>query len=259
MNRRYWSKLTSLCALVLAGLWAMPASAQQKMEVKEKPPMYSYVADWNVPRGMWKDMEKGNAADNALLDKFLADGTIVAYGNDVNLVHKEDGVTHDDWWSTMSMGSLLKVLTAVRPNGVDNPVFAASKHHDSIFVSHYYNWHSGSFKNGYTRVSYWKLKADAPDDAVGQLAKNFLVPMLEGLVADGTLHEYEIDEEAIHTDDPNGFLVVVIANGPDSLDKFGAALMDAAHANPFAVNALHAWVDGSAHRDELAWTTATYK
>jgi hypothetical protein len=259
MSRRTWSRLTCLCALVLAGLWAMPTLAQQGTEVKEKAPMYSYVADWNVPRAMWKDIEKGNAEDTAILEKYLADGTIVAYGNDVNLVHTETGDTHDSWWSTMSMGSLIKVLTAVRPNGVNNAVYAASKHHDGIFVARYYNWHSGAFTNGYTRVSFWKLKERAPDNALEQLAKGFLVPVLEKLVADGTLYEYEIDEEAVHTTDPAGFDVVVIANGPDALDKYGAAIHDAAVANPFAVTALHTWVEGSAHRDELSWTTAKYK
>ena len=38
--------LMSVCALPLVGLWPAPANAQQKMEVKAKAPMYSYIANW---------------------------------------------------------------------------------------------------------------------------------------------------------------------------------------------------------------------
>jgi hypothetical protein len=27
-------------------------------EVKEKPQMYTYVADWSIPRAQWGDMQK---------------------------------------------------------------------------------------------------------------------------------------------------------------------------------------------------------
>jgi hypothetical protein len=42
-------------------------------------------------------MEKNNAAEQKILDKALADGAIVGYGNDLNLVHTADGTTHDNW------------------------------------------------------------------------------------------------------------------------------------------------------------------
>jgi hypothetical protein len=90
-------------------LSAIPLVAQTS-EVKEKPPMYSYVANWQIPRAHWAEMAKGNAADKPIMDKALADGTIVGYGDDENLVHQSDGETHDDWWSSMSMAGLMKVL-----------------------------------------------------------------------------------------------------------------------------------------------------
>jgi hypothetical protein len=81
---------------------AVPAQAQD--EPKEKPPMYSYVGFWNIPRAQWADMDKNNALDQKILDKALADGSIVGYGSDLNLVHTADGMTHDNWWSGMSGG-----------------------------------------------------------------------------------------------------------------------------------------------------------
>ena len=129
--------------------------------------MYSYVGNWNIPRAQWAEMEKSDAADAKVLEKAMAAGTIVAYGNDVNLVHQPDGYTHDDWWSAMSMAGLLNVLDQFyKSSSTTSPLMqSATRHADAIFVSRYYNWHSGSWKDVYTHGSSYKLKADAPDDA----------------------------------------------------------------------------------------------
>jgi hypothetical protein len=249
-----------VCALLLAGLCASPARAQQKMNSMEKPPMYSYVANWDVARGQWKAMKTEQAAGATRMRNYLNDGTIVAYGSDVNLVHQEKQDTHDDWWSAMSWAGLMKVLAGESAAGAaDAPVFAASKHHDDIYVSRYYNWKSGSFTNGYTRVAVWKLRADAPHDAVERLSENMMVPMLEKLLADGSIYEYELDTQAVHTTDPDTFLIVLVANGPEGLDKFDAAIHDMNQSNPMAGPAFGSWIDSSAHRDGLYLTTATYK
>ena len=79
----------------------------QASEVKEKPPMYSYVGNWNIPRAQWADMEKSTAASQAIVEKAAANGTIVGYGNDLNLVHSPEGSTHDEWWSAMSLAGIL--------------------------------------------------------------------------------------------------------------------------------------------------------
>ena len=194
MNKNLWRVFAGLCALAMSAVWALPARAQMS-EVKEKPPMYSYVSFWNIPRAQWAEMAKADAADQKILDKAVANGTVVGYGNDVNLVHQPDGATHDDWWSAMSMAGVLNVLDQFYKSGsATTPVLAsATKHWDGIFVSRYYNWHSGSWKDLYTHGGSYKLKASAPDDAVGTLAKNIVAPLLEKMLADGTIHEYEID------------------------------------------------------------------
>ncbi|MBZ5658020.1 MAG: hypothetical protein LAO56_22385 [Acidobacteriia bacterium] len=260
MNKYWWRVLASLCAMVLCTVCAEPARAQTS-EVKEKPPMYSYVGFWNLPRTQWADMEKQTAANQKNMDKAIADGTLVAYGSDINLIHQPDGYTHDSWWSSMSMAGLLSVLDqAYKSGSATSPVFvSATKHSDGIFVSRYYNWHAGSWKDVYTRVGYYKLKPDAPDDAVEALSKNLFVPLLEKLLADGSIHEYEIDTEAIHTEGPGAFWVDVIVANADGLDKFNAAVRDAMKASPLAGPAIGSMVDFAAHRDSLQRTNATYK
>jgi len=258
MRKKQMWGLAGVCAVALAALWAVPAGAQ---EVKEKPRMYSYVGNWNIPRAQWAEMEKSDAADAKILDKAMANGTIVAYGNDVNLIHQPDGDTHDDWWSAMSMAGLLNVLDQFYKSGTTtSPVLAsATKHWDNLFVSRYYNWHSGSWKDVYTHGSSYKLKADAPDDAVDTLSKSLIVPLMEKMLADGAIHEYEVDTEAIHTEAPGTFWVFYIAANAEGIDKVNAALRDALKANPLGGPAFDSMVDFTPHRDYLARTNAAYK
>jgi hypothetical protein len=260
MNKIVCTWLASISVITLATIAASPLQAQTS-EVKEKPPMYSYVADWVIPRAQWGEMAKSFAPDQKILDKALAGGTIIGYGTDETLVHHQDGVTHDDWWSAMSMAGLINVLEQFYQSGnTDTPVLQnATKHWDSIYVSRYYNWHSGSFKNGYTYVASYKLKQHAPDDALDTLSKNVIVPLLEKMLSAGALHEYEIDTQAVHTEAPGTFLIVYIASSPDGLDKVNAAIRDAVKNDPLIGPAFGSLTDVSAHRDELARTNATFK
>jgi len=260
MKRNLGGIFASLCLLAIAAVCVAPASAQMS-EVKEKPPMYSYVANWAIPRAQWGEMAKQNAADQKDMEKAMASGTIVGYGNDAILTHGPDGETHDEWWSSMSMAGLLNVLDQSNKSGTaTSPVLiSATKHWDEIFVSRYYNWHSGSWKDAYTHVSSYKLKADAPDNAVETLSKNLVVPLLEKMLADGAIHEYEIDTEAIHTDAPGSFYIVYIAANGEGVDKVDAGIREALKASPLSGPAFGSMVDFSAHRDELARTNVTFK
>ena len=242
----------------MAAFCAMPGTAQ---EVKEKPPMYSYVGNWSIPRAQWAEMVKADAADQKTLDQDIANGTLVAYGSDTNLIHQPDGTTHDEWWSAMSMAGLVNVLDQFYNNGsTASPVLAsATKHWDAIYVSRYYNWHSGSWKGVYTHGSSYRLKAGAPADAVEVISKSLLVPLMEKMLADGTIHEYEIDTEAIHTEDPGTFWLFYIVANADGLDKVNAAVRDTIKANPMGATAFDSMVDFSVHRDFLARTNVTYK
>ena len=242
MTRKLWTVVAGLCALAMVAASAPSASAQMS-EAKEKPPMYSYVSNWAIPRAQWGDMEKDYATDQKILDKALADGTLVGYGSDVNLVHQADGATHDDWWSAMSLAGVLNVLDQFYKTGnaTTSVLQSATKHWDNVYVSRFYNWHPGSWKDSYTYVAMYKLKADAPDDAVEVLSKNLIAPLLEKQLADGTLHEYEIDTQAIHTSDPGTFFIVYIAASAEGLDKVHAAIRESMKASPCPARLLIPW------------------
>jgi len=259
MNRKLWRIIVPLCALMVFATWASSAYAQS--DAKKKPPMYSYVGFWNIPRAQWGDMEKSRAADQKILDKAVADGLLVGYGDDMTVVHEPDGYSHDDWWSSMSMAGILNVLDQFYKAGASTtPVLeSATRHGDGIFVTRYYNWHSGSWKGAYSHVSAFKLKSSAPDDALDTLATTLIVPLLDKLLADGTLHEYEIDTEAIHTQSPDMFWIDYIGANAEALDKVDAALGAMMKANPLGGPAFDAWTDYNGHHDFLLHTNATFK
>ena len=248
-----------LCVLAMLGALAMPLSAQT--EVKEKPPMYSYVSNWAIPRAQWGEMNKSYAADVPILDKALASGTLIGYGDDQILVHQGDSETHDDWWSSMSMAGLMTVLDQFYKSGnsTSSVLDSATKHWDDIYVSRYYNWKPGTWKGLYGHGSLYRLKADAPDDAVATISKNVVGPLMEKLLADGTIYEWEIDTEAIHTEAPGMFLVYYLCSNAECLDKVNAALRETAKANPLRGPAMGSMIDYTTHRDVLLRSNATYK
>src|SRR5690349_17113064 len=108
MKERIMKVSVAVFVLTTAAALVIPALAQT--ELKEKPPMYSYVGNWAIPRAQWGDMEKSEADNDKVLKPALANGTLVGYGNDMTIVHSADGETHDEWWSSTSMAGLLNVL-----------------------------------------------------------------------------------------------------------------------------------------------------
>lgn len=261
MSHSVWKALVAISVFAPLGAAAAPALAQTP-EVKEKPRMYTYESWWVIPRARWGDVDKANAGSNQkILAPALAADTLLGYGDDENLVHTADGFTHDGWWQAKSMAALLKVLDAFYQSGgaTASVLLSSTKHWDGVYVSRFYNWKAGSWKGAYGRASTYKLKADAPDNAVETLSKNVFVPLLEKLLADGAIVEYEIDEETIHTESPDLFFIYILAPDAEGLDRFNAAVREAGKNNPLIGPAFGSMVDFTPHRDTLMRANATYK
>jgi hypothetical protein len=253
--KNLWRTFAVVCAMI-----TITASARAQEQPKEKPPMYTYIANWVIPRAQWGEMEKAGASTQYILDKAMSDGTLIGFGYDTNEVHEADGATHDSWWSSMSLAGLMTVLDKFAKSGAASPVLGtATKHWDRITVSRHYNWRPGSFKGAYTWAATYKLKPDAPENALEMLSKNLFVPLFEKLLADGTILEYEIDTEAIHTENPSSFSIVLVCTNAEALDKFEAALREAQRMNPLGGPAFGAMVDFTGHHDYLDSTVGTYK
>ncbi len=258
MRTRFEGTWAVLGVLALGMFFVNPACAQGGGT--EKPPMYTYVSTWAIPRAMWGDYQKLETADDEAMSKEVADGTLISSGSYSILNHQEGEATHGSWFSARSMADLMKGLEGLRSApGNSAPVLAASKHWDYIFVSRDYNAHAGTFKNGYLRVGMWGYKGAAsdPDD---KIMKATMVESLEKLLAEGALHSYQIDVETVHSSDPDAFNVAVIANGADGIDKFNAAVDEMQKNNPAGMAGFASLINPHGHRDFLAHVdTMTHK
>jgi len=225
--------------------WAQNAAA-------DKPPIYTYVAEWSVPRAQWADMDKNADAEKPLMEKMLADGTIVSYGVYSYIIHTEGEPTHGSWFSATSEGNLLKALETIyaQPALVTSPAQAASKHWDHIFQSTIYNGKPGK-SGGYISISRWQLK-QGQGRAYNQLMKGVIMPAFDKLVADGTLTSYGTDMDDYHTG-PIG-VIYEYMTVPDaaSLDKANKVLEGLFDGNAAISLAYRALFENEGHRDNLA-------
>ncbi len=258
MRMRTVGMLLVWCVCTLAPLSGNRASAQS--QAAEKPIQYTYVSEWTVPRAMWGEYLKNEAADNDLLKKAVADGSLISYGSFTVLNHQEGSPTHGTWFSASSMAGILKFLETLRtaPAATSEP-FAAAKHWDYILQSRNYASHSGTFTNAYLRVGNWRAKSGG-NDPERKIMKATMVALCEKLMADGALHGYQVDEEAVHSEDPGTLFVALITNGPEGLDKFNSELEESQKSNPAGWAGFGTTIDPAGHRDTLARiSTMTHK
>jgi hypothetical protein len=255
MRIRLISVVVVLCSLMFVPLRANRAVAQSQST--EKPALYTYVSEWTVPRAMWADYLKGDAADIDIMKKAVADGSIVSFGAYTVVNHQEGQPTHGTWFSATSMANILKALENVRTApGATAPPLAAAKHWDYIMESHNYDAHPGTFTNSYLRVGTWRPKAGSSDPD-GKILKATMVAMLEKLMADGALHAYQIDQEVVHSTDLGTLFVAIITNGPEGIDKFNAAIDESEKSNAAAWAGFTGTLDPAGHRDMLARVSTT--
>lgn len=254
MIDKAWAVSAARTALVVAVACAIPVLAPSA-QVEQKPPMYTYVSKWTIPRAQWPELEKMLADTNKVL---AGGGSLVGYGSNETLLHQSGGSTHTVWWSAMTMGALLNVLAELHKTS--EPVLnVATNHWDGIYVSRFYHWRPGSAHGVYTQTTSYKLKADASRDAVDILSENIFVPLFEKLISDGTLIGYEVYVQAEHTEAPGSFGITFITAKAEGLDKANASIEDAFRANPLIGPAFDSEVDFAAHRDYLSRTEATYR
>jgi hypothetical protein len=242
-----------ICTTCLLALFAvaacMPLRAQH--EEQGKPPIYTYVAQWAVPRAQWGDMTKLAEQDRPLMDKLIADSTIIGYGEFANVIHHEGEPTHGNWFTASSQGNLMKALEALyaRP-GLTAPVLAASKHWDYLLVSRTHNARSGKFDGGYLTGIAWDVKP-GQDHAFQELMTSRLVPAFEKLLTDGVVVSYSLDSEDYHTDKPGRVTFVFTTADAEGLDKVDQALQAEFRKDKDIGPALQSLTDGESHRDFL--------
>ncbi len=246
MHKRVFGFVFLILGLALA---VSPLLAQTAAPAK--PPIYVYVSTWAVPRAQWGDMEKLDNLDKPLLDKAIADGTIVGYGAYTNLIHQEGEPTHGSWFTATSEGNLLKTLETfyAHPGSTDATVQGASKHWDQILTGDLYNGKPGS-SAGYLIWSKWVVKPGMMK-AYADLTKKEVAPAMDKLVADGTVTSWGELTEDYHTDKLGTVYDYFTVPDTAALDKLNKVFDDLFGANSALAPAYGQLTEREGHRDYL--------
>jgi hypothetical protein len=240
------------CLLILCLALVAAAPLRAQTTPSGKPPIYFYVATWDVPRAQWPEMAKLDELDKPILDKLVADGTLNGYGAYTNLIHQEGEPTHGTWFSATSEGRLLKALEVIyaHPGSTTAAVQGASKHFDQILTGDIYNSKPGSATDGYLTWSTWQVK---PGQMRGytELTKKLVVPVLEKLLADGTITSYGELTEDYHTGKLGAVSDYFMVPDAASLDKANKALEDLFDNTAGIGSAFESLTERDGHRDFL--------
>jgi hypothetical protein len=234
-----------MCAFAAAPLYAQSVPT-------DHPALYSYVSQWAVPRAQWGDMAKFETGDRPILDKLVADGTLVGYGAYSNLIHQEGEPTHGDWLTATSEGNLLKALEALyaHPGSTNAPVQANSKHWDQVFQQDLYGGKPATLTGGYLAWSQWVVKPGQMQ-AYKNFQKRTFVPVFDKLVAEGVLTAYGTMTEDYHTQKLGTVYDYLLVADAAAIDKVNKALDDLLMSNPTISEAFQALTERDGHRDYL--------
>lgn len=234
-------------------VWVLLVPFLSQVAAQSKEPIYIYVAEWDVPRLQWGEIAKLDEQDRPVMDKLVADGTLIGYGAYSNLIHQEGEPTHGTWFSANSEGKLLKALEAVYAQAglVSAPVQAASKHWDQIFAGEIYNNKPGASTGGYLTWSTWQIKAGSMRDYI-ELTKKIIVPELDKLLADGTITSYGELVEEYHQGKMGVVYEYLTVPDAASMDKVNKTMERLFQDNPGLPGSIENYTSREGHRDFLA-------
>jgi hypothetical protein len=211
-------RIVGLLVFVLA-VMLVPAALPQ---TESTPTLYTYVSQFQIPRANWatysEDSEKSIIP---VLEKSLADGSIISWSTSETVVHTSDGYTHSTAWSSNSIAGLLKVLDEVRKNGPRPGQIAATKHEDLLLQTRMY--HNGTGEATYLRGVCSSAKPDKPENYTAMLKKLFF-PTFEEQLKKGVATYYGLDEQYVNTSAPSTRCLIIGYPNAESIDKWATAI-----------------------------------
>jgi hypothetical protein len=244
--------LMLLVVVLGCALFAANARAQAPAE----PPTYTFIIERTIPRAMWEDWEKfAQEKYRPVLEKLMADGTIVSWGLFATVVHVDGSPTHGSWMEAPSIESMHKALAEL--GKLPNPIMASPNvtHRDRWLHSQVRHARTSSGSNAFLWINNTHVQI-GKGDQYRELFVNFLKPIADDLVSKGTMSMFALTNETIHTADPYQVFYFYLFSGPDGQDKFYAGLNDMEKKNAFFADAVNATEVEAPHRDYLARVTA---
>lgn len=231
---------------------------------QSKPQPLTSVALFKVAPEKTADFMEVMKMFPAALDKLLAAGTILGYGVDADLLHTGEPnlafwISCADFAAVEAAEKAIQSVIAANPDkmkaawGLSD--FAA--HRDIIVRSLESNM--GKVPAGVLPVTDFNRQQVKPGraSAARMLFNRVEKPVLDKLVADGTIYGYSLDVEAVHTIQPGVMWTIVLMPNLATKGKVRQAFTDAMQKLPAAErDALEKLADDTfdagAHRDSLS-------
>lgn len=251
MLNRFCMALALVSALA-AGMLLTPKAAVAQDQGQT---YYTYVSEWAVPRAQWAAFEKQDESSVANMKKNVADGLLVAWGNETTRVHTSDGFTHAEWFTATSRENLLKVLEEQWTGATNASYVAATKHADLFLHTIAHGGKAGASGTGYLRVASYQAKPGA-EDALQDLLMGKVKAFLDSEAAKGNVTLYNIDVEDIHSDAPGGYDLAMLFPDGAAMDRFYADFDAIGKSDPTVGVAFGSLTVSKDHRDDLGRVTA---
>jgi hypothetical protein len=211
-------RIAGLLLIVLA-VMLVPAALPQ---MEPTPIVYTYVSQFQVPRANWAQYsEDSEKTFVPVVEKSLADGSIVSWSTFEQVVHTPEGYTHGAAWSSNTISGLMKVLDEVRKGGPRPAQISSTKHEDYLMQTSLY--HAGSGTPTYLRVVCQNAKPDKPGEYTAAL-KKYLVPTFEEQLKKGVATFYAVDEQYVNNTAPSVRCLVINYPNAEGMDKWAAAI-----------------------------------
>lgn len=231
----------------------------------------TYMSEFKVKPGQEsKVIELIKKYDKPLFDRLQAEGAVLGWGLDTRVIHEEGAATHMLWWATPDYSGMDKVFAgfaAMKVTDEDEKAFETAidldKHRDYITRSIISNVREEEPAGTvYTTWSFVKVKTGKSSEW-RKFFEKYNKPVLDSLVADGTLYGYGVDVEDFHTEDPNWRAVWLLTTSLGAFDKIDAAFEKAREemseeAREAIGNTYRKLTDPSEHRDSL-WRSISLK
>jgi hypothetical protein len=238
--------LLTLCA---SGGLAQAQSANEK-------PTYTYVADYGVPRAHWEEFaERWQKSSRPVLERLLADGTIVEFGASASVVHTKDGATHSFWWASPTIAGTQRVMEELAKNSAAPPPIPGMTHNDRLLRSVVYRARTNRITSGYSDINVFHIKKGKGEDW-RKMYDKYTMPVMERMLEEGTILGYGVDAEYVHTENMNVRFGWVMYPNAQAIDKLNEAFQaDRKKYSPDEVKAVMASfseiTDVDAHRDGM--------
>jgi hypothetical protein len=213
-------------------LGAVLLAAAVSAHSQEKPGPLVQVAVFKPhfgKTGLWLDHMKKLYVP--LLERLTGEGTVLAYGIDLDILHNAGAPNASAWFVTADYAAHEKVLAGIQEAQQKNPtamqamleVMDMEQHHDYLFRVLTGNGKPvAAGSHPFTTVSIFKAKP-GKSEALQKAFEKYYKGVFDKLVADGAIHSYSLLRESVHSTDPATLWFVMSAPNLAAQDKMREA------------------------------------